>query len=63
MKKILFSPIAFDQYNDWQGENKQIHDKLKLLIKEAAKNPFEGTGKPKPLKYKFKGYWSRRTTR
>jgi hypothetical protein len=29
MRKILFTPIAFEQYNDWQTENKQVFNKLK----------------------------------
>ena len=62
MRKILFTPIAFEQYNDWQTENKQVFNKLKRLIKETAKTPFEGTGKPETLKYDFAGCWSRRIT-
>ncbi|WP_395053478.1 Txe/YoeB family addiction module toxin [Flavobacterium sp.] len=62
MRDLLFTPVAFEQYNDWQLENKQVFNKLKKLIKETAKTPFEGTGKPEALKYDFKGYWSRRIT-
>lgn len=62
MRKILFTPIAFEQYNDWQSENKQIFNKLKKLIKETAKTPFEGTGKPEALKHDYSGCWSRRIT-
>jgi len=62
MKDILFTHIAFEQYNNWPIENKQIFNKLKKLIKEVAKNPFEGTGKPEPLKHDYAGYWSRRIT-
>lgn len=62
MRKILFTPIAFEQYNNWQEDNKQVFAKLKKLIKETAKTPFEGTGKPEALKYDYAGYWSRRIT-
>ncbi len=62
MRDFLFTPIAFEQYNEWQSENKQIFNKLKKLIKETAKNPYEGTGKPEALKHNYKGYWSRRIT-
>jgi len=62
MKKILFTTDAFQEYNDWQVENKQVFNKLKKLIVESAKNPFEGTGKPEALKYDYAGYWSRRIT-
>jgi toxin YoeB len=62
MRNFLFSPRAFDQYNEWQTENKQVFDKLRKLIKETAKTPYEGTGKPEALKYDFAGCWSQRIT-
>jgi toxin YoeB len=62
MRKILFTPTAFEQYNDWQMDNKQVFAKLQKLIKETTKTPFEGTGKPEALKYDYAGYWSRRIT-
>ena len=62
MRDFLFTPIAFEQYNEWQTENKQIFNKLKKLIRETAKNPYDGTGKPEALKHDYKGYWSRRIT-
>lgn len=62
MRDILFTTIAFEQYNDWQFENKQIFNKLKKLIIETSKTPFEGTGKPEALRHEYTGYWSRRIT-
>ncbi len=62
MRDYLFTPFAFEQYNDWQTENRQIFAKLRKLVKETAKTPFEGTGKPEALKYDYAGYWSRRIT-
>ena len=62
MRKILFTPLAFEQYNDWLLENKQVFIRLKKLIVETAKTPFDGTGKPEALKYEYSGCWSRRIT-
>jgi toxin YoeB len=62
MRKFLFTQTAFDQYNEWQTDNKQVFNKLNKLIKEVSKTPFEGTGKPEALKYDYTGYWSRRIT-
>jgi toxin YoeB len=62
MRNFLFSPEAFEQYNDWQIEDKQVFNKLKKLIKETAKTPYEGTCKPEALKYGYTGCWSRRLT-
>ncbi len=60
MRKILFTPIAFEQYNEWVILDKKLHSRLQKLIAETAKTPFTGTGKPEPLKYELKGCWSRR---
>ena len=58
MRQILFTPVAFEQYNNWQTDNKQIFNRLKKLIVETAKTPFDGTGKPEALKYNYAGCWS-----
>lgn len=62
MRKLLFTQLAFEQYNNWQKENKQVFERLKKLIIETARTPFEGTGKPEPLKHDYAGCWSRRIT-
>lgn len=59
MLDILFTQTAFDQYNEWQIIDKIIFKKIQKLILETARTPFEGTGKPEPLKHDLKGYWSR----
>jgi len=60
MLDIQFTPIAFEQYNDWQNSNKDIFKRLQKLILETARTPFTGTGKPEALKHDLRGYWSRR---
>ena len=60
MRDYLFTAVTFEQYNYWQTENKQVFTKLKKLIKESARTPFEGTGKPEALKFHLSGKWSRR---
>ena len=40
--------------------NKAVLKKLFVLLTELAEHPFEGTGKPEPLKYSLTGMWSRR---
>ncbi len=44
----------------WQNTDKQILKKINQLIKDIKKEPFEGIGKPEPLKYELSGFWSRR---
>jgi len=36
--------------------------KIKELLQDIRKNPFQGIGKPEPLRYDLKGCWSRRIT-
>ena len=60
MRKITFTPEAYSDYISWIEVDKKIFLKITNLIREAAKTPSKGTGKPELLKYEFKGLWSRR---
>lgn len=57
---ITFSEISWNEYIFWQKNDKQKLNKINELIKDISRNPFEGIGKPEPLKFKYTGYWSRR---
>jgi toxin YoeB len=57
---LTFSPQAWEDYLYWQSTDKKIVRRIHELIKEVLRTPFEGTGKPEPLKHAFSGYWSRR---
>ncbi|GHV23140.1 toxin YoeB [Spirochaetia bacterium] len=59
---IKFSQKAFNDYNDWTINNKKIFIKIQSLIKECLRTPYEGTGKPEPLKHDMSDFWSRRIT-
>ncbi|MBW1817844.1 MAG: Txe/YoeB family addiction module toxin [Deltaproteobacteria bacterium] len=60
--KLIFSNHAWDDYLFWQKTDNKILRRINTLIKEAQRNPFEGMGKPEPLKHALSGYWSRRIT-
>lgn len=60
---ITFSKNAWEDYSSWLDEDKKILMKINELIKEIARTPYEGKGKPEPLKYDLAGYWSRRIDR
>jgi len=60
MRKILFDYVCFDDFTEWSKTDSKIFKKICKLIKETARNPFSGTGKPEPLKHNLRGYWSRR---
>ena len=59
MKNIVFDPKAFKEFNELSIENKKLYKKIVDLIDDILCHPFSGIGKPKPLKYQLKGYWSR----
>ncbi len=61
--KITFSKNAWEDYTSWFTEDKKMLKKINDLIKEIQRTPFEGRGKPEPLKYELSGYWSRRIDR
>jgi toxin YoeB len=58
--KIIFSEHAWEDYLYWQRTDKKILLRINGLIKEIIRTPFQGTGKPEPLKHALSGYWSRR---
>ncbi len=60
--KIVFSEHAWDDYLYWQRTDRKILERINKLIKEIQRSPFEGTGKPEPLRHGLSGYWSRRIT-
>lgn len=59
MKKI-WSDSSWDDYLYWQKQNKIQLKRINLLIKDIERNPFDGLGKPEPLKNNLSGWWSRR---
>ena len=58
--KITFTEASWKDYLWFQENNKKLLKRINLLIKETLRNPFEGIGKPEPLKANLSGYWSRR---
>ncbi|GMO46756.1 MAG: Txe/YoeB family addiction module toxin [Termitinemataceae bacterium] len=47
-------------YLYWQSQDKKTLKKINALIKEILRTPYEGLGKPEPLREDKSGYWSRR---
>jgi toxin YoeB len=58
--KLIFSEHAWQDYLYWQRTDRKILEKINRLIKGIQVCPFEGIGKPEPLKHGLSGYWSRR---
>jgi toxin YoeB len=60
--KLLWTTHAWEDYLYWQETDPKTLKIINDLIKDAKRNPFKGLGKPEPLKYALKGWWSRRIT-
>jgi toxin YoeB len=58
--KLVFAENAWDDYLYWRKTDKTILKRINALIKDITREPFEGIGKPEPLKHALSGYWSRR---
>ena len=58
--KIVSSSQSWEDYLHWQHTDKKLLKRINALIKEIVRTPFEGTGKPEPLRHALGGYWSRR---
>ncbi|MCK4662855.1 MAG: Txe/YoeB family addiction module toxin [Bacteroidales bacterium] len=58
--KVCFSSKSWADYLYWQKTDKKILKQINELIKTIQRTPFEGTGKPEPLKHNLSGCWSRK---
>jgi toxin YoeB len=59
--RLVFHADAWEDYLSWQGD--ATLDRVNGLLRECRRHPFEGTGKPEPLRGNLKGWWSRRIDR
>jgi len=60
--KVLFLPQAWEDYLYWQGQDRKTLKRLNRLIEDCRRIPFDGIGKPEPLRHRLSGFWSRRIT-
>jgi toxin YoeB len=57
-----FTLNGWEDFEYWLEHDHEISIKIRKLLKDIKRSPFQGLGKPEPLKYDLKGYWSRRIT-
>ncbi len=57
---LAWTDAAWSDYLYWQGQDRKTLKRINQLIKETLREPFEGIGKPEPLKESLSGFWSRR---
>jgi toxin YoeB len=59
-RKLVWTHEAWKSYVYWQSQDRKTLKRINKLISAAVKQPFEGIGKPEPLKERLSGFWSRR---
>ena len=59
-KIIQWDIDTWNDYVYWQTQDRKTLKRINLLIKDISRSPFEGLGKPEPLKGTLTGFWSRR---
>ena len=59
-RQLAWTNEAWKDYVYWQGQDKKTLKSINTLISDAKRSPFEGIGKPEPLKENLSGFWSRR---
>lgn len=59
-RNLIFTPEGWADYVYWIDQDKKTLKKINKLLTDALRNPFEGLGKPEPLKENYTGLWSRR---
>jgi toxin YoeB len=60
--KLIFSEQAWEDYLHWQETDRRLLRRIHQLVRDIQRSPFEGVGKPEPLRHALAGYWSRRIT-
>lgn len=60
--KIVFADQGWEDFSYWVTHDRKIAKRILRLIKEIERDPFDGIGKPEPLKHDLVGFWSRRIT-
>ena len=60
--KIVFADRGWEDFTYWVENDRKMAGRIVRLIKDIEREPFEGLGKPEPLRHDLNGFWSRRIT-
>jgi toxin YoeB len=60
--RLTFTSHAWDEYQWWQDKDRAVLKRVNKLIEDTLRHPYDGIGKPEPLKHILQGAWSRRIT-
>ena len=60
LSQVQWDFDAWEDYLYWQNHDKKVLRQINKLVKDISRRPFEGLGKPEPLRENLSGLWSRR---
>jgi len=60
IENLCWTKEAWSDYVYWQGQDRKTLKRINKVISDVMRSPFEGIGKPEPLKENLSGFWSRR---
>ena len=60
IQRIQWDFDAWEDYCQWQRTDRNVLKRINMLVKDIRRSPFDGIGKPEPLKGSLSGFWSRR---
>ena len=60
--KLIWSEAAWEDYQWWIEQDRKTLERINALIRQSSRTPYDGLGKPEPLKRQLQGWWSRRIT-
>jgi toxin YoeB len=60
--RLTFTNHAWEEYQQWFAEDRAVLKRINRIIDDTLREPFDGIGKPEPLKHMLQGAWSRRIT-
>ncbi len=61
-REAVFHPHFIEDRRQWVETDRKLALRTLSLVEEILRDPFQGTGKPEPLKYLTPNTWSRRLT-
>lgn len=59
-RNLTFTAQSWSDYSYWSDQDKKTLKKINKLVADILRSPYEGIGKPEPLKENYSGFWSRR---
>ena len=57
---LLWTDDAWEDYMYWQSQDRKTLKRVNQIVRDIQRSPYEGIGKPEPLKGDLSGWWSRR---